>query len=97
VVDPRDLGLATSTLDDLRGGDRRTNADAVHRLVGGVHGPVRDVVALNAAAGFVVTGVAADLADGLEHARRSIDSGAAAAALDALVRRSASAATTDHR
>ncbi len=98
VVDPRDLGLEVATLADLRGGDRRANADVVHRVVGGVYGPVRDVVLLNAAAGFVVTGVAADLAEGLEHARRSIDSGAAAAALDALVRRSASAAAaTDHR
>lgn len=97
VVDPHDLGLPVATLDALRGGDRRTNADAVLRLVGGVHGPVRDVVVLNAAAGFVVTGTAAHLAEGLEHARRSIDSGAAAAALDSLVRRSASAAAADHR
>ena len=44
-----------------------------------------DIVTLNAAAGLVVAGAADSLADGLEAAQGSIDSGAAQARLDALV------------
>jgi anthranilate phosphoribosyltransferase len=50
------------------------------------------VVVLNAAAALVVAEAAADLAEGLRRAERSIDSGAAAARLDALVRASAARA-----
>lgn len=87
-VDPAALGLAPATADQLVGGDPATNAEAARRVLGGDLGPHRDIVTLNAAAALVVAGVAADLEDGLDRARASIDGGAAAGALDTLVRES---------
>lgn len=84
-VDPVDLGLAVSTPDDLRGGDPAHNAGVVRRVLSGAPGPHRDVVVLNAGAALVVAGVAASMREGIEQACQSIDSGAAGAALDALV------------
>jgi anthranilate phosphoribosyltransferase len=92
-VDPSDLGLSRVALEDLRGGDAAANAAAVRRVLGGEPGPMRDVVVLNAAAGLVVGGAAADLAEGLEQAGRAIDEGRAAAVLERLVACSREAAS----
>jgi anthranilate phosphoribosyltransferase len=55
-------------------------------------GPSRDVVTLNAAAALYVSGVAPSLWDGVAVAREALQSGAARAKLDQLVRFSQSAA-----
>jgi anthranilate phosphoribosyltransferase len=60
-------------------------------VLDGDHGPHRDIVVLNAGAALVVADAVASLAAGVERAAASIDSGAAAAALDALVRESQAA------
>lgn len=85
TVDPAALGLTTVDPAALTGGDASANAEVAKRVLGGESGPHRDVVVLNAAAGLVVAGVASGLTDGLARAAESIDSGAAAAALDRLV------------
>jgi anthranilate phosphoribosyltransferase len=54
-------------------------------VLAGDAGPHRDVVVLNAGAGLVVAGLAGDLAAGVALAGATIDSGAAAAALDRVV------------
>ncbi len=84
-VDPQALGLARADREDLVGGDAQRNADLARAVLGGDAGPHRDIVTLNAGAGLVAAGLAEDLAAGMEAARRSIDSGAAGAALDRLV------------
>jgi anthranilate phosphoribosyltransferase len=86
VVDPQSLGLARATLEDLRGGDAARNAEAVRAVLAGSPGPHRDISVLNAAAGLMVVGLAADLASGLEIARSAIDDGRAEAVLEGLVR-----------
>jgi anthranilate phosphoribosyltransferase len=86
-VDPEALGLPNCTLADLRGGGRRENAAILTAILDGTDtGPKRDLVLLNAAAGFVITGLAADLSGGLEHAREQIQSGRAIGKLRALQR-----------
>ncbi len=85
-LDPSLLGLEPATLDDLRGGDATTNAEHARRVLAGDAGPHRDIVLLNAAAGLVAAGLADDVGVGLDVARESIDTGAAAAALDRLVK-----------
>jgi anthranilate phosphoribosyltransferase len=86
-IDPRDIGLRFCTLEDLRGGDCTRNARILLDILEGAdRGPRRDLVLLNAAAGFVITGLAPDLAAGYELAREQITSGAARAKLDALRR-----------
>lgn len=84
-LDPADLGLSRSTLDDLRGGERATNAAVARAVLAGEEGPPRDIVSLNAAAALLVAGVADDLTDGLKRAQAAIDDGSAAGALARLV------------
>ncbi len=86
TVSPTELGLPRATIGDLRGGDPVHNAAAMTALLDGAPGPYRDIVLLNAAAVFVIAGRAETLAEGLALARQSIDTGAARAALSALVR-----------
>jgi anthranilate phosphoribosyltransferase len=57
-------------------------------VVGGERGPHRDIAVLNAAAGLVVAGLSADLAEGVGRASEVIDDGAAHAVLEGLVRTS---------
>ena len=91
-VDPEAVGLARAHDEDLVGGDPPTNAAIVRRVLAGEPGAHRDIVVLNAAAGLVVGGRAASLAEGVELAQRSIDDGAAADTLDRLVKASQEAA-----
>ncbi len=86
VVEPGALGLqAPSSMDELAGGDATANVEIFHRMLAGEErGARRDIVALNAAAGLVVAGVAADLGDGLERANAAIDDGRSAATLERL-------------
>lgn len=85
-ITPEDAGLPRVTLGELKGGDAAVNAAALRGVLAGAFGPYRDIVLLNSAAALVVAGVAADLKDGITKARQAIDGGAAAAALDRLVR-----------
>lgn len=94
VVDPRALGIAPATTEDLRGGDAAHNADVVRRVLAGEPGPVRDAVLLNAGAALAVHGtpeqeVAPALAAGITRAAEAVDSGAAAEALQRWVAASA--------
>jgi anthranilate phosphoribosyltransferase len=90
-LDPTTLGIARAESGALAGGDAAGNAQSVHRVLAGAHGPVRHIAVLNAAAALVVADLAEDLAAGIELAATSIDDGKAAAALDALVRTSVAA------
>lgn len=85
TVDPVSLGLAPAIPDELVGGEPAENAAAVRRVMAGEHGAHRNIVVLNAGAAFVVAGRVDSLADGIELATQTIDSGAAAAALDRFV------------
>ncbi|HEX2038347.1 MAG TPA: anthranilate phosphoribosyltransferase [Acidimicrobiales bacterium] len=92
VVDPRELGLATADREAVRGADAATNAAFTRRVLEGERGPHRDIVLLNAAAGVVAAGLAADLVEGLGLAERSVDDGRAGEALERLVKVSQEAA-----
>ncbi|MGD0713831.1 MAG: anthranilate phosphoribosyltransferase [Gaiellaceae bacterium] len=84
-LDPRDLGVERCDPGDLRGGDPPTNARALRDVLAGAEGGHRSAVLLNAAGGIAAAGHARDLREGLEVARRAIDSGAAAERLDELI------------
>lgn len=85
---PEDCGVPRGQAGDLAGGDPTYNANITREILRGEPGPRREVVVLNAAAAVYVAGLAASIAEGVEHARQSIDSGQAAAALDQLITRS---------
>jgi anthranilate phosphoribosyltransferase len=85
TLDPKPLGFARADIEELRGGDRDENARLLAGILGGrIHGPKRDVVILNAAAAFVVCGLARDPSDGIAWAHEQIKSGRALAKLKAL-------------
>lgn len=88
TLDPATLGLEARPIDELRGGSASDNATITRAVLtdrlGGTPPGARDVVLLNAAAGMVVAGRAGGLREGLELARHSVASGAAAARLEAL-------------
>jgi len=84
-VTPEQAGLPRARLEDLRGADATTNADALRALLDGLRGPYRDIVLLNSAAALVIADQAGDLAAGVARAVEAIDSGAAKAALARLV------------
>ncbi|MFI6477837.1 anthranilate phosphoribosyltransferase [Nonomuraea sp. NPDC050663] len=87
TFDPAVLGIARADVGALRGGDVTFNAQAVHDLLRGKHGPVRDAVLLNAAAALVSLEGAGDdldsaMIDGYSRAIQAVDSGRAASTLD---------------
>jgi anthranilate phosphoribosyltransferase len=84
-LDPLDLGIARCAQSELRGGDPAINAQALRDVLAGADGGHRSAVILNAAGGIAAAGHAENLREGIERARESIDSGAAAARLDELV------------
>ncbi|MGE4605799.1 MAG: anthranilate phosphoribosyltransferase, partial [Myxococcota bacterium] len=85
---PREFDLPPPLAGALRGGDAKENAQIILSLLGGETGARRDIVLLNAAGALWVAGVAESLAEGIELARHSIDSGAARNRLDRLVEES---------
>jgi anthranilate phosphoribosyltransferase len=86
TVDAREAGLQAAPNAALCVGSGAESAARVQAVLAGEAGPGRDVVCLNAAAALVVAGAAADLGDGVRRAQDALDSGAAAAVLDRLVR-----------
>ena len=87
-IDAADLGLPATVAGALRGGNPEENAAIVRAVLDGESGARRDVVLINAAAALWVATAADDVAGGLAMARESIDSGAARARLERLVRAS---------
>lgn len=71
--------------EDLEGGDPSSNAQITKDIIQGKKGPPRDIVVVNAAAALMAAGVAADFSEGIRKAEASIDQGAAAAKLRALI------------
>jgi len=84
-IDPLELGLPRCDPAELRGGSPDENAAAIRAVFRGENGGRRSAILLNAAGAIAAAGHAADLGEGLELAREALDSGAAAARLDALV------------
>ena len=84
-VHPSDAGLSTHPLSALESADVAGNALAINELLDGHETPFRDTVVLNAAAGLLVHGKAADLKTGAGMAAEVIDSGKARETLRKLV------------
>ncbi len=84
-VTPEQAGLERAKLSDLKGGEPGENAAKLRAILAGETGPVRDIVLLNAAAAFIVSGKAKDLRAGVALGAEAIKSGAAKRALDKLV------------
>jgi anthranilate phosphoribosyltransferase len=86
TFDPTDVGLPAADADDLLGGDVETAVSIARSVLDGSTGPRRDVVLVNAAAALAAARAATSLANGLEIAAGSVDSGRAAATAERWVR-----------
>ena len=83
-LDPAELGLARSTIQDLRGGTPDESAVMMREMfTGKLKGARRDAVILNAAAALAAE--SGDFKSALDEAAASIDNGSALAKLNALV------------
>jgi anthranilate phosphoribosyltransferase len=86
TLDPEaELGVPRCDVAELRGGTPAENAAAVRAVLEGADGGRRSAILLNAAGAIAAAGHAADLREGLELARETVDSGAAAERLEQLV------------
>ncbi len=84
-ITPEQFGFPRAAMSEIMGGDAAENATLIRAILAGQNSPRRDIVALNAAAALVAAGKAEHLAEALPLAVAAIDSGAAAAKLQALV------------
>lgn len=84
-LDPLKYGIPRGAISELRGGQKAHNALVLTGVLdGSISGPKRDVVLLNSAAGFVISGIAADFEEGIALAREQIETGRALEKLRAL-------------
>jgi len=85
-ITPDEFGLERAGIDTLGGGNATQNAALIRRILEGEKSARRDVVLMNAAAALVAAGKAEHLPGAVSLAIESIDSGAALAKLESLVR-----------
>jgi anthranilate phosphoribosyltransferase len=84
-IDPADFGVPRCSPEELVGGSPDENAATIREVFSGAAGAKREAVLLNAAGAIAAGGHAKDLAEGYSLAAQAVDSGAAAARLEALI------------
>ncbi len=82
---PEEFGLQRAPLDEIRVEGPEESLAVIRSVLEDHPGPARDIVLLNAGAAIYVAGLAADLKEGVEKARRALSSGEARNRLDRLV------------
>jgi anthranilate phosphoribosyltransferase len=90
AIEPGDFGLERHDKSALLVDSPEQSLETIRKVLADEAGAARDVVCLNAGAAIYVAGLAADMAAGVEKAKQSIASGAAAKRLQDLIRISAS-------
>lgn len=85
-ISPEDLGMKPCTLEDLKGGTPEENAQITRDILNGsIHGPKRDVVALNAGIALYLGIDDISLKEGIQLAQELIDNGKAYKKLEEFV------------
>jgi anthranilate phosphoribosyltransferase len=85
-LDPAELGISSTSIDELRTGDVTANTDIIRNILSGKDkGPRKDIVILNAAAAIIVGGLADDFEEALKIADNSISEQKAQACLEKLI------------
>ena len=86
TIQPEDFGMQRTDISTLAVDSAEASLSVVVDVLAGKAGPASDIVALNAGAAIYAAGLADSLAAGVSRAQQVIDSGAAAAKLDELVK-----------
>lgn len=74
---PEDFGVERNGLDELNVDSPKASAAMIRRILDGEHGPGRDIVVLNAAAGLIVAERESEPRSAASRAAEAIDSGTA--------------------
>jgi anthranilate phosphoribosyltransferase len=82
---PEEVGLSVYPNEAIVGGDAKRNAEILLSVLKGKKGPHRDTVLLNSGIGIYTAEKARSIAEGIEMAKESIDSGAALEKLEKLI------------
>lgn len=77
IVDPTKFGLSKVSLDELRGGDVKYNAQKLVALLQGEKSAYRDIVTLNSAFALKLVNRVKSIEEGLDLARKMINDGSA--------------------
>ncbi len=81
-IDPAQLGFRRCVLEELQGGEAKTNAAIITEALGGKKGAVADTLVLNAGAALWIFGKKGTLQEGIERAREVQMKGRALEVLD---------------
>lgn len=85
-ISPEEFGMAMAPKDSIKGGTSDENAVITREiLTGKEQGPKRDIVLMNAGSALYTIGAAKDMQEGIEMARKSINSGKALEKLDQFI------------
>lgn len=85
-IEPEDFGLSRCCLDDLKGGAALENALIIQRILSGEEkSSKREIVLLNAGAGFYAGNLVESIADGVKMAEEVIESGKARGKLEEMI------------
>jgi anthranilate phosphoribosyltransferase len=84
-IDPEQFGIPMASSRNLRVDDAAESKAMLLHVLDGAEGVARNIVALNAGAALYAAGLAATIADGVEHATRVIDDGSARRRLDQFI------------
>mgnify|MGYP005851704095 CR=1 FL=1 len=85
TIDPEDFGLKRASLETIKGGDVKRNAEMLRSVLAGDSGPKRDVVLMNAAAVLMAGDKIKTFQQGAAMAKEAINSGRALAKLEQLI------------
>ena len=85
TINPEDYGFRLCSKNDLTGGTPDHNAEITRDILKGIKGVKRDVVVLNAGAGFYAADAVESIAEGVKKAQGLIDSGAALKKLEEFI------------
>lgn len=73
-IQPEDFGMEKSSIEDIKGGTPKENAQTIIDILKGAHGPKRDIVVLNSAAALYCAEIVDSVKDGIKMAKDLIDS-----------------------
>lgn len=79
--DYQSIGMSRVTLQEIRGGEGKENAEILKNVLKNIPSPFLEVTVLNAGLGFFAAGLVETIEDGVTKAREVISSGAALAKL----------------
>jgi len=86
-IQPEDFGFKKAILEQIKGGDALKNAQIIIDILSGKEkGAKRDIILLNAAAAFFAADAVKDVKEGIEMAKKSLDSGRALKKLEDLIK-----------